>query len=84
MNRIFLGLALWPLLASSQKPVINPGGVVNAASYATGLEIDGSGTVFTTLAPGSIATIFGTNLAASTQSAQGTPLPRQLGGPRLV
>jgi len=80
MKRTLFGLAIWPLLAWGQKPVINPGGVVNAASYATGLEIDSSGTVFTTLPGGSIATIFGTNLAASTQSAQSAPLPRQLAG----
>jgi uncharacterized protein (TIGR03437 family) len=80
MKRTLFGLAIWPLLAWGQKPVINPGGVVNAASYSTGLDLVVTGAVSTTLAGGSIATIFGTNLAASTQSAESTPLPRQLAG----
>ena len=80
MNRIILGLAVWPLVAWGQKPVISPGGVVNAASFAAGSAVDSSGNVFATLAGGGIATIFGTNLAASTQTAESTPLPRQLGG----
>ena len=35
-------------------------------------------------APGSIATLFGTNLAAATATASGVPLPRQLGGTRVT
>ena len=80
MERISLGLVILPLLAWGQQPVINAGGVVNAASYATGLDICCGGAVFTTLPGGAIATIFGENLAASTETAQSTPLPRQLGG----
>src|ERR1017187_4959290 len=76
MKRLLLGLAIWPLAAWGQKPVISPGGVVNAASYATGTYIDGTAT----LPGGAIATIFGTNLATSTQTADSTPLPRQLAG----
>ncbi|HUE21852.1 MAG TPA: hypothetical protein VMQ86_09230, partial [Bryobacteraceae bacterium] len=62
-----LGLAAFPALA--QQPVINPNGVVNAASYVPSPE-DGHA-----LAPGSIATVFGQNLAAATAQAQSTPLP---------
>jgi uncharacterized protein (TIGR03437 family) len=80
MKRRILGFAIWPLLAWGQQPVINPGGVVNAASYATGLEIDSSGAEFADLPGGAIATIFGINLATSTQTAESTPLPRQLAG----
>ncbi|HXE74796.1 MAG TPA: hypothetical protein VNN18_04035 [Candidatus Xenobia bacterium] len=50
-------------------PIINNGGVVNAASFAA------SGPV----APGSIAAVFGTNLAQSTAVALATPLPTSLG-----
>ena len=67
-----LGLAAFPALA--QQPVINPNGVVNAASYVPSPE-DGHA-----LAPGSIATVFGQNLAAATAQAQSTPLPANLAG----
>jgi uncharacterized protein (TIGR03437 family) len=67
-----LGIATLPLLA--QKPVINPGGVVNAASFAA---VDGPSHA---LVPGAIASIFGRNLAASTAKADSYPLPRTLGG----
>jgi uncharacterized protein (TIGR03437 family) len=80
MKRILFGLAVCPLLAMGQSPAISPGGVVNAASYATGTNIDSKGVVFPTLPGGAIASIFGTNLAASPQTAQNTPLPRQLAG----
>jgi hypothetical protein len=67
-----LGIAALPLLA--QKPVINPGGVVNAASLAS---VSGPGHA---LVPGAIASIFGRNLAASTAIAGSYPLPRTLAG----
>jgi uncharacterized protein (TIGR03437 family) len=67
-----LGIATLPLLA--QKPVINPGGVVNAASFAA---VDGPSHA---VVPGAIASIFGRNLAASTARADSYPLPRMLGG----
>ena len=56
---------------------ISPGGVVNAASFAAGsAKVEKA----PALVVGSIASIFGTNLAASTKAAQTVPLPRQLGG----
>jgi uncharacterized protein (TIGR03437 family) len=55
-------------LANAQAPVISPGGVGNAASYASG-----------GIAPGSIVSIFGTNLASETASASSVPLPMALG-----
>jgi uncharacterized protein (TIGR03437 family) len=67
-----LALAGLPVLA--QKPVINPNGVVNAATYVPSPE-DGHA-----LAPGSIAAIFGRNLAVATAQAQSTPLPANLAG----
>jgi uncharacterized protein (TIGR03437 family) len=58
----------------AQAPVISPGGIVNGADF----KIDPQwGTI---LIGGEIATIFGANLAATTQSAPGFPLPTSLGG----
>ncbi len=72
-----------PMAIPGQQPVISAGGVVSAASYGTGSEIGTAGSggnFFETLPGGSIATIFGANLASSTQTAKSTPLPRQLAG----
>jgi uncharacterized protein (TIGR03437 family) len=65
-------LSLWPATnpaaVGPSVPVVNAGGVVNAGSYtAQGV------------APGSIISIFGTNLAAATASATTIPLPTTLG-----
>src|ERR1700693_977526 len=49
-------------------PQITSAGGVNAASYAQ------------TISPGSIVSIFGTNLANSIATASGIPLPTELGG----
>jgi uncharacterized protein (TIGR03437 family) len=67
------------LLAASggvfaQKPVIEPNGVVNAASYARSVKGEAL------LVGGAIFSIFGENLAVSEQRASGTPLPTMLGG----
>jgi uncharacterized protein (TIGR03437 family) len=48
-------------------PAVNAGGVLNSASYAT-----------QGVAPGSIVSIFGTNLAAATAAASAIPLPTAL------
>lgn len=75
MARKWLGcffLLSIPLLA--QKPVIFPGGVVNAASLVP-VSQPAHG-----VAPGSIASIFGQNLASAAASAQGYPLPLALNG----
>jgi uncharacterized protein (TIGR03437 family) len=76
-------ICLIPSAAHSQKPVISPGGVVNAASYVTTLNYsphlpayDGLPLLF----PNSIASIFGTNLATSTETAQTVPRPTRLAG----
>ncbi len=53
---------------SSVIPTIGSGGVVNAASY-----------VASAIAPGSIVSIFGTNLSCSPASASTLPLPTALG-----
>src|SRR5438046_2610724 len=55
--------------ASSQTPVVAPGGVLNGASF------DKSGQP---VAPGSLISIFGTNLAAASASADSIPLSTSL------
>ena len=54
--------------AAGNAPQIKAGGIVNAASYST------------TLARGSLATIFGTNLSTSTAQALPLPWAKSLGG----
>ncbi len=64
-----------------QKPVIFPGGAVNAASYAvTTTTLVGPFHPAEGLSPGSIAIIFGANLASSTETSSTIPLPTQLAG----
>jgi uncharacterized protein (TIGR03437 family) len=54
----------------STAPVISPSGVVNAASFAGGQPI----------AAGTIAAVFGSNLAGATAQASVLPLPTMLAG----
>jgi uncharacterized protein (TIGR03437 family) len=56
-------------------PAIVPGGILNAASFATNLA--GMGTA---VAPGSLVTIYGSNLGTSEAHASGTSFPSSLGG----
>ena len=55
---------------AARTPVVSSGGVVSAASFATGQAV----------APGSLVAVFGTDLAASAESASAIPLPASLGG----
>jgi len=61
-----------PFTILAGRPAVNPGGMVNAASFAGQPP-----------AAGGIATLFGTNLAASAQQADRVPLPTTLGGTRV-
>lgn len=73
LRKRFLVLFSWcAALAWCQKPVIFSGGVVNAASYAQDMTKN------------SIGTIFGANLAASTQTAAAIPLPTTLAGTSVI
>jgi uncharacterized protein (TIGR03437 family) len=54
-------------IVSAQTPVITPNGIVNGATFAPGA-----------VAPGSIASIFGTNLAGSLATASSVPLSTAL------
>src|SRR5260370_31312990 len=70
MNILSWRLALASLaLASTATAQITIGAVTNGASFAAN-----------GLSPGSIATIFGTNLATSVAGAASIPLPLTLGG----
>jgi len=53
----------------AQTPVVASGGVLNAASFATNQGV----------APGSLVSIFGTNLATSLAQADTIPLSTSLG-----
>ena len=55
--------------AFAQTPVISNGGVLNGASFTTGQAV----------APGSLISIFGTNLASTTAAASTVPLSTTLG-----
>lgn len=57
-------------VASAQPPSVAAGGVLNAASFVKGQPV----------APGSLVTIFGTQLASRTAQADTIPLSTSLGG----
>ena len=66
------GRGMWELelpLPQFKPPVLSTGGLVNAATLQAG-----------SVAPGSIASVFGSNLAAAIIESGGAPLPRTLGG----
>jgi uncharacterized protein (TIGR03437 family) len=73
-----VGLLVSMLPLSAQKPVINPNGILNAASFQPW------GQPGHLLAPGSIASIFGQNLATETAVATSVPLPTSLGGTSVI
>ena len=55
-------------------PVIGEGGIVNGASFSDEAVVS----------PGSIASLFGINLAAGTEAATGLPLPTMLAGTEVL
>jgi uncharacterized protein (TIGR03437 family) len=55
-------------------PSVASGGVLNGASFATGQPV----------APGSLVSIFGTNLASTSSAATSVPLSTQLGGVKVT
>ena len=74
-GKVYVGtertLAVFGLLAAQATPSL--GAVVNAASFQSG-----------GVAPGSIVSAFGANLALDSESASGTPLPIFLAGAELL
>lgn len=75
---VWLGLTSAAGGLYAQRPIIDPEGVVNGGSYAR------PGTPGSDLAPGSIAVVFGENLAPTTQTAGGYPLPFEMAGVRVT
>ncbi len=70
------GRGMWHLqapLPGRSLPGLNDGGAVNGASFVRGAA----------LAPGSIASVFGSNLASSNAAADKVPLPTSLAGASL-
>lgn len=65
-------------LALAQAPVIQPNGVVNAASGTTSVKGEAL------LVGGSIFSILGENLAGEEQATPGPPLPTSLGGASVL
>jgi len=62
------------LQSNDQAPALSPGGIVNAASFAAQAP----------LAPGSLISIFGSNLATGLEAAANVPLPMTLAGNTIV
>jgi uncharacterized protein (TIGR03437 family) len=62
------------MLNASSTPVVTAGGVVHAATDAPGAPI----------APGSLISIYGSNLADAAGQASDLPLPQQFGGARVL
>ena len=72
---LFLALSSGIEPVCAQTPQINPGGVLNGASFDTSAPI----------APGVIFSIFGTNLTdGGEMDAPGAPLPTRLSGARVL
>lgn len=72
MKRSYLLLSLWLAcgVLAAQTPTVSSGGVLNGASFAKGVPIT----------PGSLISIFGTQLASTTAEADTIPLSTKLGG----
>ena len=58
----------------AQPPVVSAGGILNGASFRLP-DAPGGG-----IAPGSIVSIFGSNLASATGGAVAVPLPNSING----
>jgi uncharacterized protein (TIGR03437 family) len=65
-------VGLTTITAFAAGPVINPGGIVEAAGYSARFT------------PGSILSLFGTNLAGTTSGASTLPLPTSLAGTSVL
>lgn len=72
-----LAVALLSAHAAAQTPVVNPGGIVNAADFRPASLSGGA------VAQGSIFSLFGSDLSAETFDADSFPLPRQAVGVRV-
>lgn len=76
----WIGIALLSSrILSAQAPTVVDGGVLNSASFAK--DAQGHGTA---VAPGSLVSIFGTNLGSTVASADTVPFSTSLGGVNKV
>jgi uncharacterized protein (TIGR03437 family) len=60
--------------ANPEPPVISAGGILNSASFSSA----------TSVAPGTLVSIFGSNMATTTAQATSLPLPTTLGGVQVL
>ena len=78
MKLLSFALLVWVVLSvkpiAAQTPTISSGGVLNAASFATGQGVT----------PGSLISVFGTNLSPSSVPAPTIPLPKALNGVQVT
>lgn len=72
-----LAIVLLAASAAAQTPVVNAGGIVNAADFRPASLSGGA------VAQGSIFSVFGSELSAGTFDADSFPLPRQVIGVRV-
>jgi uncharacterized protein (TIGR03437 family) len=74
MRRLFLAAVAAGAITLSAQPVVNDGGILNAASYANS-RLPGGG-----IAQGSIFVVFGRNLGPAAIAQAGFPIPNTLSG----
>src|SRR5512133_720082 len=72
--RVLLALFLFCVAAVAQTPAVTSGGILNAASFDRGMPVS----------PGALISIFGSNLAATTATADSIPLSTVLGGVKVT
>jgi uncharacterized protein (TIGR03437 family) len=70
---VAVALSVKPAAQGGQTPALSTAGIVSSANFGA-----------PAMAPGGLFTIFGSNLATTTASAVGAPLPYSLGGTEVV
>jgi uncharacterized protein (TIGR03437 family) len=68
--KVLLAVIVFSVAAVAQTPAVSSGGVLNAASFDRAMPVT----------PGALISIFGSNLAATTATADSIPLSTVLGG----
>ena len=68
--KALLAVLVFSVVAAAQTPAVSSGGVLNAASFDRAMPVT----------PGALISIFGSNLAATTATADSIPLSTVLGG----
>ena len=70
-------------LANPGSTSVIPGGIITTVNPTIGTPLRNSGGFGASLAPGTLVSIFGTDLANATEGWRGPPAPTQLGGVRV-